>query len=180
MKAFDVKSGTYIDFNKENNKESPKFKVGGHLRISRYKHIFVKGYTLNQSEEVSVIKKDKHTVPQIYIINDIYDDKNVGTFHGKESQKQIQKEFRIEKVIQEKGAKLYVKSKGFDASFNSWIDKKMLLYKTSYYFAKRHERFDGDISVNLDLSNYIIKADLKEETTVDTSDLAKKNQTKLN
>ena len=52
--------------------------------------------------------------------------------------------------------------------------KKMLLHKISQYFAKRHERFDGDISVNLDLSNYIIKADLKKETTVDTSDLAKK------
>ena len=41
-----------------------------------------------------------------------------------ESQKEIQKEFRIEKVIKKKGSKLYAKSKGFDDSFNSWIDKK--------------------------------------------------------
>ena len=32
-----------------------------------------------------------------------------------------------------KGDKLYVKWKGHDNSFNSWIDKKILLYKMSYY-----------------------------------------------
>ena len=124
MKAVDVKSSTYIDFNKENNKEAPKFKVGDHVRISRYKHIFAKGYTSNQSEEVFVIKKVKHTVPWIYVINDLNDEETLGTFYGKESQKEIQKEFRIEKVIKKKGSKLYAKSKGFDDSFNSWIDKK--------------------------------------------------------
>ena len=35
-----------------------------------------------------------------------------------------QKEFRIEKVLNKKGDKLYVKWKGYDNSFNSWIDKK--------------------------------------------------------
>ena len=36
-------------------------------------------------------------------------------------------EFKIEKVITRKGDKLYVKWKGYDNSFNSWIDKKDLL-----------------------------------------------------
>ena len=36
------------------------------------------------------------------------------------------KNFRIEKVIKRKGNKLYVKWKGYDSSFNSWIDKKDL------------------------------------------------------
>ena len=49
----------HIDFNKENNKEAPEFKVGGNVRISKYKNIFVKGYVLNWSENVSVIKKVK-------------------------------------------------------------------------------------------------------------------------
>ena len=35
LKPADVKSSTYIDFNKENNKEGPKFKVGNHIRISK-------------------------------------------------------------------------------------------------------------------------------------------------
>ena len=49
----------YIDFNKENNKEGPKFKVGDHVRISKYKNIFPKGYVPNWSEEVFLINKVK-------------------------------------------------------------------------------------------------------------------------
>ena len=58
-----VKSNTYIDFNQENNEEGPKFKVGDHVRISKYKSIFAKGYIPNLSEEGFVIKKIKITVP---------------------------------------------------------------------------------------------------------------------
>ena len=59
MKAIDVKDNTYIDFNKEVNDNDPKFKVGDHVRISKYKNIFSKDYTPNWSEEVFVIKKLK-------------------------------------------------------------------------------------------------------------------------
>ena len=40
MKTVDVKSSTHIDFDKNNSKEDPKFKVGDHVRISKYKNIF--------------------------------------------------------------------------------------------------------------------------------------------
>ena len=61
MKPVDVKPSMYIDFNKENNKEGPKFKVGDHVRISKYKNIFPKGYVPNWSEEVFlIIKVKKH------------------------------------------------------------------------------------------------------------------------
>ena len=50
MKPVDVKGNTYIDFEKEVNDKDPKFKVGDHVRISRYKNIFAKGYTPNWSE----------------------------------------------------------------------------------------------------------------------------------
>ena len=53
--------------------------------------------------------------------------KVIGTFYEKELQKTNQKEFRIEKVLKRKGDKLYVKWKGYDSSFKSWIDKKDLL-----------------------------------------------------
>ena len=43
MKLVDVKSNTYIDFNEENKKEGPKFKVGDYVRISKFKSIFEKG-----------------------------------------------------------------------------------------------------------------------------------------
>ena len=57
MKPTDVKDNTYIDFGKEVNDNNPKFKVGDHVRISKYKNIFNKGYTPNWSEEVCVIKE---------------------------------------------------------------------------------------------------------------------------
>ena len=58
MKPVDVKDNAYIDSNKEVNDKDPKFKIGDHLRISKYKNIFAKGYTPNWSEEVFVIQKN--------------------------------------------------------------------------------------------------------------------------
>ena len=51
----------------------------------------------------------------------------IGNFYEKESQKTNQKKFRIEKILKRKGDKLYVKWKGYDNSFNSWINKKGIL-----------------------------------------------------
>ena len=63
MKPIDVKDNTYIDFGKEVNDNDPKFKVGDHVRISKYKNIFGKGYAPNWSEEDFVIKEIKNMVP---------------------------------------------------------------------------------------------------------------------
>ena len=52
MKPVDVKDNAYIDFEKEVNNRDPKFKTGDHVRISKYKNIFAKGYMPNWSEEV--------------------------------------------------------------------------------------------------------------------------------
>ena len=57
MKPVGVKDNTYIYFKKEVNDKDPKFKVGDYMRISKYKNIFAKGYTLNWSEEVFIITK---------------------------------------------------------------------------------------------------------------------------
>ena len=97
------------------------------MRISKYKNIFAKGYTPNWSEEVFVIKKVKNTVPWTYVINDLSGEEIMGTFYEKELQTIDQQEFRIEKVIKKKSDKLYVKWKGYDNSFDSWIDKKDLV-----------------------------------------------------
>ena len=53
----------YVDSKKEVNNEDPKFKVGDHVRISKYKNISAKGYTPNWSEEVFAVNKIKNTVP---------------------------------------------------------------------------------------------------------------------
>ena len=63
MKPIDVKDNTYIDFGNENSDKDPKFQVGDHVRISKYKNIFAKGYTANWSETAFVIKKVTNTVP---------------------------------------------------------------------------------------------------------------------
>ena len=85
----------------------------------------------NWSEEVFIVSKIKNTVSWTYVIIDLNGKKLIGTFYEKELQKTDQKEFRIEKVLMKKGDKLYVKWKGYDNLFNSWIDKKDLaqLYK---------------------------------------------------
>ena len=71
-----------------------------------------------------MIKKVKNTVPWTYVTNDLNGEEIVGTFYEKELQKKNQKEFRTEKVIKRKGYKLYVKWKGYNNLFNSWIYKK--------------------------------------------------------
>ena len=83
MKPADVKSSIYIDFNKENNKEGPKFKFGDHVRISKYKSIFAKCYVPNYSEEVFVIKKVKNTVSWTSVISDLNGEEIVRTLYEK-------------------------------------------------------------------------------------------------
>ena len=73
------------------------------------------------------ISKIKYTVPWTYVISDLNGEPITGSFYEKELQKTNQKEFRIEKVLKRKGDKLYVKWKGYNNSFNSWINKKDLV-----------------------------------------------------
>ena len=81
----------------------------------------------NWFEKVFIIRKIKNTVPWTYRINDLNGEEIIKTFYEKKLQKTNQKEFRLEKVLTKKGDKLYVKRKGYDNSFNSWIDKKDLV-----------------------------------------------------
>ena len=116
IKPVDVKSRKY--------KKDSKFKVDDHVRILKCKNIFAKGYTPNWSDVVLVIKKVKNNVPSTYVIIDLKGEEVVGTFYKKELQKTNRNEFRIEKVKKRKGDKLNVKQKGYNNSFNSWIDEK--------------------------------------------------------
>ena len=71
------------------------------------------------------LKKFKNSIVLwTYVIFDLKVEETVAKFYGKELQKTNQKEFRVEKVIKRKGNKPYVKWKGYDSSFNSWINKK--------------------------------------------------------
>ena len=92
--------------------------------VSKNKNIFAIGYTPNWSEEVFVISKIKNTVRWNYVIRDLNGEEITGSFYEKELQKAGQKEFRMEKVLKRKDDKFYVKWKGYDNCFNSWIHKK--------------------------------------------------------
>ena len=126
MKPIDFKDNTYIGFGKEVKDNDPKFKVGDHVRISKYKNITPRLYCKLVCRSF-VIKEIKNRVLWTYVINDLNGEEITGTFYEKELQKIDQPEFRIEKVIRKKGDKLYVKWKGYGSSLNSWIDKKELV-----------------------------------------------------
>ena len=124
MKPKDVTDIKYIEYSEETSKKSPKFKVSDNVRISKDKNIFAKGYTPNWSEEVFVVNRVHNNVHWTYLINNLTGGEIKGSFYEKELQKTYQKECRIEKAIEKKGDKLYVKWKRYSNSFNIWIDKK--------------------------------------------------------
>ena len=63
-----MRSSSYFDFNKEYNERDLKFEVGDHVRTSKYKNNFAKGYVVNWCVEVFVIKKVRNIVPWKYVI----------------------------------------------------------------------------------------------------------------
>ena len=70
-KPIDVTGDSYAKYNENSNKKDPKFKVGDHARIWKYKNIFAKGYTLNWSEEIFVVSKIKSAIPWTYVVNNL-------------------------------------------------------------------------------------------------------------
>ena len=124
MKPVDVEDNIYVDFSKKVNDKDRKFKVGDHVRISKYRNIFAERYTPNWSEEAFAIKKVKNIVPWTYVINDLYGEEIIELFHEKELQRTNQQEFRIEKVIKGKDDKLYVNGKVMIAHLIAGLIKK--------------------------------------------------------
>ena len=59
MKPIDVKDNTYINTSKKISNKDPKFKVGHHVRISKYKNIFAKGICLIGVKKYLLLKKLK-------------------------------------------------------------------------------------------------------------------------
>ena len=124
MKSINVKSGTYISFDGEDNGPDHKFKAGDYMRISKYKNVSAKVNLPNWSEKVLVVR---NTVLWTYVINDLNGEEIALTFHKKESPKTNQRKFRIEKVIRKKANKFYIKWMDCDNTFNNWIDMNDVL-----------------------------------------------------
>ena len=76
------------------------------------------------SEDVSVVKTVKNIVLWTYVAEELIEEEFLETLDEKELQKTSQTKFRIKKVIKKKCDKLYLKWKGYDDSFNSWLIRK--------------------------------------------------------
>ena len=110
--------------------DKPKFSVGDHVRISKYKRkVFDKGYTPNWTEEIFVIDKIIPTKPVTYSIVDLMGESIKGSFYEQELQKAKQQTFRIEKIIRRDNKKkmALVKWNGYPDKFNSWVNFKDLV-----------------------------------------------------
>lgn len=105
-----------------------KFKKGDSVRISKYKHIFAKGYTPNWTTEIFKIKTVQSTNPVTYLLVDHEGRDITGTVYAEELQSVKYPDlFLVEKVLRKKGDKVFVKWLGFESRFNSWINEKDVL-----------------------------------------------------
>lgn len=106
----------------------PKFHVGDNVRISKYKHVFEKGYTPNWTTEIFKIKSVKNTNPKTYILEDYQGNKIEGGFYDEElSKTRFPDVYLVEKILRTKDDKAYVKWLGFSNQHNSWINKNEIL-----------------------------------------------------
>ena len=75
MKPKDLKDDNFTEYVEKPNEKDPKFNVGDHVRISKYKNIFAKSYAPNWSEEIFIVDRVKNAVPWTYEINDLKGEK---------------------------------------------------------------------------------------------------------
>ena len=55
IKPINDKDNNFTEYIEESNNKDPKFKIGDHVKISKYKNVFAKGYTPNWSEEIFIV-----------------------------------------------------------------------------------------------------------------------------
>ena len=111
-------------YNFEKTKKLGKFKIGDRVRISLEKNIFEKGYDTNWTQEIFVIYDIKYSNVPYYYLKDLNNKKLQGTYYAQELQKTEQDDlYTIEKILRTNKDKIYVKWRGYDNSFNSWINK---------------------------------------------------------
>ena len=125
MKPIDVTEIVMLNTMKIHIKKNLNLKLVTMLEFQNIK-LFLRTDILQNGQKVFVISKIKNTVPWTYVISNLNGEEITESFYEKELQKTNQEKFRIEQVLKRKGDKLYVKWKGYNNRFNSWIDKKDL------------------------------------------------------
>ena len=106
-------------------RKKPKFKKGDVVRVSKYKHLFEKGYTPNWSAELFKIVKVNPAYPTTYKLEDYTGEPILGSFYEMELLKtKYPNDYLIEKILKTDKNKIFVKWLGHDPSHNSWIKKE--------------------------------------------------------
>lgn len=104
------------------------FRVGDHVRISKYKHQFEKGYTPNWTTEIFKIRTIRITNPATYLLEDYEGNPIQGCFYKEELlPTKYPNTYLVEKILKTKGNKVLVKWLGFSDKHNSWIDKNHII-----------------------------------------------------
>ena len=112
--------------NFEKTKRLSKFKIGDRVRLSLEKNIFEKSNETNWTEEIFEIYDIKYSNVPYYYLKDLNGEKIDCSFYQEELQKtsfEKDNKYIIEKILKTKANNIFVKWKGFDSSFNSWIDE---------------------------------------------------------
>ena len=114
-------------YNFEKTKKLEKFIIGDRVRISLEKKIFEKGHETNWTQEIFVIHDIKYSNVPYFYLKDLNNEKLQSTFYEQELQKTKQDDlYTIEKILKTNKDKIFVKWKGYDSSFYSWIDKNIV------------------------------------------------------
>lgn len=105
-----------------------KFHVGDHVRISKFRNVFSRGFHPQWTPEIFTIRQVKLTNPITYMLKDYQNHKIDGAFYELELQKvKDPNVYLVEKIIRQQGSKVFVKWLGFGQEHNSWINKKDIL-----------------------------------------------------
>lgn len=105
-----------------------KFGVGDHVRLSKYKNVFGKGYLPNWTTEIFTVKKIQYTNPITFLLVDWEGNDIKGGVYSEEMQLVKNPDvYLVEKILRKKDNKVFVKWLGFDNQYNSWINKNDVL-----------------------------------------------------
>lgn len=109
-------------------KKRHRLKINDYVRVSKYKSVFEKGYTPNWSTEIFRVKTVNRTNPVTYQIEDLRNQKILGSFYEQELQKtKHHNTYLIEKILKHRKNKVFVKWLGFGENENSWINKNEMI-----------------------------------------------------
>lgn len=107
--------------------KNTKFKVNDHVRVSKYKGVFEKGYTPNWGTEIFKISRVDRQYPEFYHLEDYLGQPILGGFYAHELLKVKHPDgYLVEKVLRRKGKKAYCKFLGLSSAHNSWVESDTL------------------------------------------------------